>query len=159
MPRNQSSSSKLSASSDPVQSYPVLRYYNQMTTKRGQGEYLKKLTFLNTYKIDTVQRGIIFSMPLQSWENFTLNRYAQFFHHKPYPFYKHLIKVRFFRYSLFPWGLRYVSWMITVERGNFERWGNFGQGPKKHLTLSWSFDFLALVSAFAVLTTVNKSKL
>ena len=24
----------------------------------------------------------------------------------------------------------------TVERGNFAKWGNFGQGPKKHLTLS-----------------------
>ena len=41
----------------------------------------------------------------------------------------------------------------TVERGNF------GQGSKKHLTLSYSFDFLALVSALEVLTTVEKSKL
>ena len=48
---------------------------------------------------------------------------------------------------------------INVVRGNFGRWGNFGQGPKKHLTLSQSFDFLALVSALEVLTTVKKSKL
>ena len=45
----------------------------------------------------------------------------------------------------------------AVERGNFGRWDNFGRGPKKHLALS--FDFLALVSALEVLTTVKKSKL
>ena len=52
-----------------------------------------------------------------------------------------------------------VIFGLTIERGNFGRWGNLGQGPKKHFTLSQSFDFLALVSAFEVVTTVKKLKL
>ena len=47
----------------------------------------------------------------------------------------------------------------TVERGNFGKWGNFEQLLKKHLTLSQSFDFLAVVRTSRGETSAKKSKL
>ena len=48
---------------------------------------------------------------------------------------------------------------LTVERGNFGRWGNFEQLMKKHLTLSYSFDFFTVVRTSRAETTTKKSKL
>ena len=52
-----------------------------------------------------------------------------------------------------------VIFLDTVERGNFERWGNFEQLLKKHLTLSWSFNFLTVVRTSRAETSAKESKL
>ena len=67
------------------------------STKR---EVCKKLTFFKVCKIDTVQRGIILSIPLERWENFTLIWCAQFFSTLSGSIFTSIKKVRFFRCSL-----------------------------------------------------------